>query len=496
MILSNVSNLGKYSKTLISVICDSCSVEKSIVYKLYTSYGYSNGEYLCKKCKTKKNNIEKYSVENVFQIKEIKEKIKNTNLTKWGVENISQSNNIKEKVKQSKSLLDKEVVNNKRINTNLSKYGVDNVSKIEDIKVKKIKSNISKFGVKHNKKSESFRKQYFKIANNNNYIKYKDKGISIFKCDIKDHLFEIDIEIYSKRIKYKTTLCTICNPIDKNQSGKEIAIYNFIKSIYSGEVIQNYKIDRKEIDIYIPDYKIGFEFNGVYWHSELYKEKDYHLNKTNFFLSKGIRIIHIWEDEWDLKSHIIKSQISNLLNLNKNKIWARKCVVKPITNINIIKDFLNNNHIQGYVNSIIKLGLYHDEQLVSIMIFDHFEGRKKMSNNEWSLSRFCTKLNYNVAGGASKLLSYFIKEYNPIRIVSYADASWSVGSLYEKLNFKKIKISKQDYKYILNGKRIHKSNFKKTIININENELSIPKIWDCGKIKYELILTKFSHISL
>jgi hypothetical protein len=43
--------------------------------KLYTSYGYENGEYYCKKCKTKKNNIEKYGVENVFQLNSIKDKI-------------------------------------------------------------------------------------------------------------------------------------------------------------------------------------------------------------------------------------------------------------------------------------------------------------------------------------------------------------------------------------------------------------------------------------
>lgn len=36
----------------------------------------------------------------------------------------------------------------------------------------------------------------------------------------------------------------------------------------------------KEIDFYLPKYKIGIEYDGVYWHSEVYKDKDYHLNKT------------------------------------------------------------------------------------------------------------------------------------------------------------------------------------------------------------------------
>lgn len=481
MVKTDLTNLGKYSKAIIELICDSCNIENKIAYKLYTSYGYSNGEYLCRKCKTKKNNLKKYGVENVFQLNQIKDKTKKTILEKYGVENISQNLDIKKTIKESKQKLNSNEINNKRKNTVLEKYGVDNVSKLDEIKEKKVNKNIESLGVSHNKKSEPFRKSFFKIANDPNYIQYKNEGVSIFKCDNNnEHIFDIDIEIYSKRKKYNTILCTICNPIDKNQSGKELSVYNYIESIYSGIINQNYKLDRKEIDIYLPNLKLGFEFNGIYWHSDLYKESDFHIKKTNYFLLNGIRIFHIWEDDWDFKKEILKSQINNLLKLNKIKIYARNCEIKLIDNVKLIKDFLNENHIQGYVNSNIKIGLFYNNDLVSLMTFDHFEGRNKMLDNEWNLSRFCTKLNTSVIGGASKLLKYFIKIYNPKRIISYADASWSNGNLYEKLNFKKINTLKQDYKFIVDGKRIHKSNYKKV------NPYS-PKIWDCGKIKYELI---------
>ena len=240
----------------------------------------------------------------------------------------------------------------------------------------------------------------------------------------------------------------------------------------------------------MPDLNLGFEFNGLYWHSNEFKEKDYHLNKTIFFKEKDIRIIHIFEDDWDIKKDIIKSQIKNLLGLTENKIFARKCQVKEITDA---KDFLKNNHIQGNVNSIIKLGLYYNEELVSVMTFDNFEGRKKMKEKEWNLNRFCNKLNYNVIGGASKLLKYFIKNYNPTRIISYADRIWSNGNLYYQLGFKLVNTTKPDYKYIINGVRKHKSNFKKskldtTLTESQEmNNKGINKIYDCGKLKFELI---------
>ena len=120
------------------------------------------------------------------------------------------------------------------------------------------------------------------------------------------------------------------------------------------------------------------------------------------------------------------------------------------------------------------------------MLFDHYEGRKKMNGDQWNINRFCNELGFSIVGGASKLLNYFVKNWKPKRIISYADRDWSIGSLYEKLGFSIINLSKPDYKYIIGGKRVHKSRFRKSRTNINESQLDIPKIWDCGKLKFEI----------
>ena len=276
------------------------------------------------------------------------------------------------------------------------------------------------------------------------------------------------------------------------KSIKEKDLYNFIKSIYVGEIIQSYR-DGLEIDIYLPELKIGFEFNGLYWHSEKNKEKDYHIKKTKYFDERGIRIIHIWEDDFDFKRNILESQIKNWLGLTNNKIFARKCEVRKVNNSKISSDFLEKNHIQGKVSSSLKLGLYYNNYLVSLMTFDHFEGRNKMSDYEWNINRFCNKIGFNIIGGASKLLNYFIENYKPKRIISYADKDWSQGKLYEKLGFKKIYESKPDYKYIINNRRENKSKYRKSNLDteLSENQYMkkshIYRIWDCGKIKYEMI---------
>ena len=424
------------------------------------------------KMNTKKANNIKYGVDWYLQTDEFKEKNKNTSLKKYGVDHYSKTDEFKEKVTI----------------TNLERYGVDNYSKTNECKYKTTNTNLIKYGVDNISKNEEFRCENFNNSKSEFYIKYIGNSISQYRCDMKkDHNFEIDIDNYIKR--KNSTICTVCNPIGDNISLMEIQLYDYIKSTYVDEIICGYR-DELDIDIYLPDLKIGFEFNGLYWHSELYKHKNYHIDKTNHFKNKGIRIIHIWEDDWIYKQEIIKSQISSLLSINR-KIFARKCIVNEVS-IEDTRKFLNENHIQGFVNSSIKIGLYHEGKLVSIMTFDKFEGRKRMIDNEWNLNRFCNLLNTNVIGGASKLLSYFMKNNNIKRIISYADIDWSIGSMYYKLGFNNIFESKPDYKYVVDGKRAHKSGYKKSKLNTDLTETlemkkrNIYKIYDCGKIKFEL----------
>jgi hypothetical protein len=277
----------------------------------------------------------------------------------------------------------------------------------------------------------------------------------------------------------------------------ENEIKNFINSI-GLDYIENSKkiINPLELDIFIPSHNIAFEFDGLYWHSELYKDINYHLNKTELCEEKGIKLIHIFEDEWIHKQDIVKSRIKNLLGLSECKIFARKCVIKEV-NKDDKKIFLDNNHIQGTVASSINLGLYYNDELVSLMTFG--KGRIAMGGNseQYELIRFCNKLNTNVVGGASKLLKHFIKNYNPNEIISYADRRWSQGGLYDELKFEKVNITKPNYWYIIGNKRKHRFGFRKSILvkeGFNENksehdimlERKIYRIYDCGNITYKM----------
>jgi len=133
----------------------------------------------------------------------------------------------------------------------------------------------------------------------------------------------------------QNNICPSCYPRIKIKSKKEIAIFDFIKENYSNEIVSGTRcqIYPYEIDIFLPELKIGVEFNGLYWHSENvlgveHARKEF--NKYNLCKNKNILLINIFEDEWNQKQNIIKSKILHLINKTARKIHARKCELKII----------------------------------------------------------------------------------------------------------------------------------------------------------------------
>lgn len=287
-----------------------------------------------------------------------------------------------------------------------------------------------------------------------------------------------------------------CPKCFMDKSNVEREILEFIKSIVSCDVVENDRtvLGGKEIDIYIPDLLIGIEVNGLIWHSEKFDDnKKYHLDKTEMCLENGIRLIHIFEDEWYDKKDIVKSRLKSLLQILPQNIYARKCVIKEVT-YSVANSFLEKNHIQGKSISKYRLGLYYNDELVALMTFGSMRKAlgAKNQDNCYELLRFCSKIDTNVVGGASKLFSYFIQKYNPREIISYADRRWSNGNLYHILGFELSHISPPNYFYVVNKKRLHRFSLRKNVLvekygcprDVTEHDFCLSKGWyriyDCG----------------
>jgi len=244
-------------------------------------------------------------------------------------------------------------------------------------------------------------------------------------------------------------------------------IINFIESIYTDEIIYDYILDDYSADIYLPKLNLAFKGIFLFKYSEINVDKKYQLKTYNAFEKVGIKIIQIFQDSWELKQVIIKSRIKNLLGMS-DKIYARKCVIKELNSekeTTIVSKFCDMNHTQGKVGASVKLGLFYNDELVSVMTFGG--GRKNLGRDsvvgEYELLRFCNKLNTNVIGGAGKLFNYFIKTYHPTSVFSFADKSWSSSNdnLYKTLGLEYVHDSEPSYFYIVGNKRVGRFAYRK-----------------------------------
>lgn len=117
--------------------------------------------------------------------------------------------------------------------------------------------------------------------------------------------------------------CPKCHPFNgaEHRSKEEKQLFEYVKSLCSNRLVANGHRDiipPYELDIYIKDLKLAFEYNGSYWHQ--YDEEDpnsiyYHLNKTKLCEEHGIRLVHIFDDEWINENaktkELIKSIVEN-----------------------------------------------------------------------------------------------------------------------------------------------------------------------------------------
>jgi len=293
----------------------------------------------------------------------------------------------------------------------------------------------------------------------------------------------------------KKTRCPICSGVGRSYAEDELIS---LLNDYDVKCVSNNRslIKPYELDIVLLDLKIAIEYCGLYWHSELNgKNRYYHLNKLEACISKGFQLITIFEDEWVYKKSIVESRLLAIINSAKLcKLYARKCVIQEIS-AREARLFCEENHLQGYgAGASIKLGAFYEGYLVAVMTFARpslAKGYRYAYVDVWELHRFCTKLNYQVIGIASKLLNFFEHYYTWRILISYADRRWSSGKLYDVLGFDFVGCTKPNYWYIDGKKRKHRFSFRKTADDIQvlsewENRVleGYDRIWDCGNLKY------------
>ena len=482
--------------------CGSMTCSNQIRSKNEKKYFREHPEIMKKaNIKTQQTMLSKYKTPNCSTLSWVKNKKKTTSIKNCGYEYFIQSPEGKNKIEQScleiykvKNPQQNKQVHEKTKQTCLAKYGTSYACQSKSAKEKMQQTILERYNVEFVSQKhilpESLEilsnKTLFELALCNTTVKILAAKLGINPSTIYDY-----IKLHN--IKYS-------NP-NFSSYEQDISLWLTNNSIQFESNTKNI-ISPFEIDLYIPKSKIAIEFNGLYWHSEKGgKNKFYHLNKTNKCQEKGIRLIHIFEDEWLTKKEICLDLLKRFLNLKLNTLMARKCTIKQVSP-KIAKLFLNENHLQGFASASIYLGLHYKDELVQLLTFRHARYNK---NIEWENIRCCNKIGIKIVGGVQKLWHHFINTYNPLSVVSYCDKRWFLGETYKNLGFSFNKENKPQYTYTDHQTRWHRSLFtkkksikkalslttfsEKSLSNMTEKQivmsvLNLDRIWDCGQVTW------------
>ena len=319
-------------------------------------------------------------------------------------------------------------VHAKSIDTCLNKYGVSNVGKVVELRNQDTDKNrehlknvaetsIGKWSKYLVEKGYSLEEEFSKGIRNCKVAKEESSWV---KYQFKHELCGTNFQGY---FHVNGIRCPKCFP--NNISLPEKNILGIVKRLLGEdvEVRENVSIlDGRHIDIYIPSLKIGFEYNGNYWHTNKQKnDTNYHKSKTDIALSKGIRLYHIWEYEDSLK---VESKLKSILGKIDVKYRHSKLQIKSVSTSEQ-REFLDINHLHGYLASTFCFGYYtKDEKLVSLISFN------VKRDNSCELVRFCNIMDSKIFQGFSRLLKHSIKylkaEYPcTSSVFSYAYRDWT-----------------------------------------------------------------------
>ena len=464
-----------------------CSEEVQEKGKCTTRKKYNSDYYLTSE-QYKQDMIGQFGCDNPFKSKEVQKQITQTNIDKYNVPFPTQNEEVKERSRQ----------------TSLINWGVDNPAKHPEI-IEKSRKRSWEETFKKYLTSPKLLEVAIPLITIDDY-KGSDQ-IYPFKCSTCKTNFATYFGGYINGGALPR--CPKCKPLVSGTSQYESEISLWLQSLGINNIVKRSKkiIKPYELDMYLPEYKVAIEFNGLYYHSEIgLKDRQgktiplhkYHLYKTQLCEEQRIQLIHIFEDEWLDNKNVVKSIIKHKLGIYDRKIAARKCEVKSISS-SICMGFLFENHLNEPIVRKYNYGLFYENELVSVISLGEPRYNKKY---DLEVVRFCGIVDTIVMGGFSKLVSYAIKNLNAKSIISYVDRRYFSGSGYVGWKFIRCTPPSFDYVNPNHSRRFNREMFQKHKLKTKFPEhylddltewqimqcVKYDRIWDCGQLVYELKL--------
>ncbi len=484
-------------------------------------FGKSDEEKAAIKKKRAETNIKLFGVENFNSAperiaylkshwKSNPEKRKQTCLERYGAEHYTQSDQGKAHMRQVREQMPQEV-----LEARCKKAVASRLARSPEEKAATVAKYHSTWQSRRDSEQQKLEaKLGFSLVSITDLQLYLERDLATLHRFIEDNCLQTYVSSTRHYLKKSDADWVISQYKSRESHGfsqSEKAIVEYMRAFYGGPILEN---DRKvlggkgELDIYLPEKGLAIEFNGCYWHSDAVwvsacavppdetrlRAKHRHFEKYKQCLQKGIRLLQIFEDDFEDRRDIALSVIRNALGAASRRIFARKCVVRDVP-IEVYRAFLEANHLQGYSYADVRKGLYFGDELVELVGVN----TKGTHRDEPEMVRLCSKMDTSVVGGFSKLL----KASDCSSLVSYVDPFVFSGSGYAKVGFKVDGVNAPTYFYVRRGyhKRIPRYMFMRDRIKalyergelryynpeeteaVNMYKNDYYRIWNCGTIR-------------
>lgn len=173
---------------------------------------------------------------------------------------------------------------------------------------------------------------------------YMENSLGSFNkiADKINENIKFDYEISPKQV---SKIITNHSTYRREKSLGQQQLYKFIKETFKDyQVYEEYSWDgsSKQIDVFISELNIGFEFNGEYWHSDTVINYNYgksayefHNERAQAVKKHGIKLLYVWENDWSFNYKDVENAIqskswdSPILNKYENIIERSGSYVAP-----------------------------------------------------------------------------------------------------------------------------------------------------------------------
>lgn len=178
-----------------------------------------------------------------------------------------------------------------------------------------------------------------------------------WKCPVCGNNWKASI---SNRVR--GTGCSRCQSHGTSKPEQGIAFY----LSHVTEVKQRIKIYNEEVDIYLPEYNIGIEYDGAYYHENVYKKKK-DSEKTIILNKNGVVLFRVQEAD-------INQIINNTIRFDNDKMginyeWAicQLCILLSEITHNHCFLQLDINVKRDYIAIRERINLFHKERSLAIV---------------------------------------------------------------------------------------------------------------------------------